>query len=161
MHSLGSGIVGRHLIGALVAACWAIGLPIPAAAALGDDQGALEAERVTLKASSRALPGTAYSVVEMRTELGVSIREFVSNAGAVFAVSWQGPFKPDLRQLLGPYFDAYQSAPRAEHDGRSRTHSHIATPAVVVQSGGRPRAFAGFAYVPKLLPAGIAPADLQ
>jgi hypothetical protein len=135
-------------------------VPLTALAALGDEQGALEAERVQLKASVRALPGTAYDVVEMQTELGVAIKQYLSKSGVVFAVRWQGPFKPDLRQLLGPYFSAYERTPRPEHDKRSRTHSHVASPSVVVQSGGRPRAFAGFAYLPKLVPVGVDPAGL-
>ena len=41
---------------------------------------------------------------------GTTVREYVSSNGTVFAVAWQGPWLPDLRQMLGPYFDDYQRA---------------------------------------------------
>jgi hypothetical protein len=151
----------RSLAGTLIAASSALWLSMPAMAALGDDQSALEAERVQLQASARALPGTAYGVVEMQTELGTVIREYVANSGTVFAVSWKGPFKPDLQKLLGQYFEAFRTAPREGRANRSRTHSRITAPTVIVQSGGRPRAFVGVAYLPRLLPAGVDPSSLQ
>jgi hypothetical protein len=138
-----------------------LGLPLAALGALGDAPGAPEAESLPLRTSARTVSGTAYSVVEMQTPLGVTIREFQTAEGMVFAVSWKGPFKPDLRQLLGRYFAAFQSAPREQRSRRSRTQSQITLPEVVVHSGGRPRAFAGLAYVPALLPVGVDPAGLQ
>jgi hypothetical protein len=131
-----------------------------AQAALGGAQDALEMERVQLKASARTLPGMAYNVVEMVTDQGATIRQFVRPDGTVFAVSWKGPFKPDLRQLLGAHFDTYQNAPRAESGQRSRTHSQVVTPELVVVSAGHPRAFTGLAYLRQLLPAGVDPAGL-
>jgi hypothetical protein len=138
-----------------------LGLPLAAQSALGDAQGALEAERLQLRASAQTVPGPVYSVMELQTALGVTIREFLRADGTVFAVSWIGPFKPDLRQLLGRYFAAFENAPRADRAHRSRTHSHITLPEVVVYSDGRPRAFAGLAYVPALLPTGVDPAGLK
>ena len=52
----------------------------------------------------------AYTVHEMQSSSGTAVREYVSSTGTVFAVAWQGPWLPDLRQLLGPYFDDYQRA---------------------------------------------------
>jgi hypothetical protein len=150
-----------HGVWIRIALLCVVGLPVTAQAALGDSPGALELERVRLQASVQTITGMAYSTVEMQTPLGIAIREYVANNGQVFAVSWKGPFKPDLRNLLGPYFAAFQNAPRAVQARHSRTQSLVATPEVVVHSAGRPRAFAGIAWLPALVPAGVDPAGLQ
>jgi len=39
---------------------------------------------------------------------------YVGSDGRVFGVAWQGPFLPDLSQLLGSFFGQYSDAIRAE-----------------------------------------------
>jgi hypothetical protein len=95
-----------------------------------------------------------YKVHEIQTPSGTTVREFVSAAGSVFAVAWQGPEMPDLRQLLGQYFDQYASGAKSARTGR--THLELQQPNLVVQSGGHMRSFAGRAYVPSMLPQGLA-----
>ena len=56
-----------------------------------------------------------YTVHEIAAPSGVVVREFVSPAGTVFGVAWTGPTMPDLRQVLGPYFDRYVRLPRTAH----------------------------------------------
>jgi hypothetical protein len=90
---------------------------------------------------------------------GTVVREFVSLQGQVFAVSWKGPFKPDLRQLMGDYFDRYVQATPASRGGHGA--SRVAQADLVVQSMGHMRAFSGHAFVPGMLPAGVAESDLQ
>jgi hypothetical protein len=87
------------------------------------------------------------------------VREFVNGTGTVFAVSWRGPFKPDLQALLGRYFATYTDAPRSAGSNRSRLA--IDQSNLVVRAGGHQRAFAGLAYVPQLMPVGVRAADLQ
>jgi hypothetical protein len=128
-------------------------------AALGDTEISVQADTARLKASLRVVPATAYAVHELQLAEGTTVREFVASTGVVFAVSWQGPFKPDLRQLLGTYADTYDNAPRSA--GSSRSHLAIDTADLVVRAGGHMRAFAGVAWIPKLVPAGVNPEVLQ
>ncbi len=132
----------------------------PAWAALGDDAGSIATDRQHLQAQAQAITSVAgYTVHEMRTPANTVVREFVSSAGRVFAVSWRGPILPDLAQMLGRYFTQYQDAAAAPHAG----HRHLAIrqPDLVIESAGRMRAFHGFAYVPSLLPAGVPASAIQ
>jgi hypothetical protein len=89
------------------------------------------------------------------------VREYVSPAGKVFGVAWQGPRIPDLRQLLGAYYAQYESAASAARSVRHRGPLLIQEPGLVVQSGGHMRAYNGLAYVPDLLPAGVRAEEIR
>src|SRR6185369_15713416 len=50
--------------------------------------------------------GAAYTIVHRTLHSGVVVDEYVDAAGKVFALSWSGPFKPNLQRLLGRHFAA-------------------------------------------------------
>jgi hypothetical protein len=130
-----------------------LALPFSASATLGENSTSTEIDRVSMKATLRMLPTVKYTVHEIQTPSGTTVREYVSSAGTVFAVAWQGPVMPDLRQALGIYFDRYTEAASRKHAG----HRHLAIrePDLVVQSNGHMRSFSGRAYLPQLLPQGV------
>jgi Protein of unknown function (DUF2844) len=131
-----------------------------AVAALGGGSESVESDRVHMKSAAVATSRFAqFTVHEMLTAQGTTVRQYDSPAGVVFAVGWKGPFLPDLRQLLGTYFDTYVSAPRAKRFGHSRAAVDRAD--LVVHSSGRARAYTGFAYVPNLVPSGVAVGELE
>jgi len=124
-------------------------------ASLGGTPESVEADRVQAQGSLTQIVRTdAYTRHEMRTASGTMIREYVSPAGTVFAVTWQGPWLPDLRQVLGSYFDRYQRALRAG-PRRARGVVQINEPDFVVQASGHQRSFSGRAMVPALAPSGV------
>ncbi len=139
-----------------------LALPFPLSASLGGDAASVQADQVKMQASLRTSSTDSYTVHEIQTPAGVAVREYVSPAGKVFAVTWQGPFQPDLRQLLGTYFDQYTQAVQAQ---RAERHGHgpllIQQPGLVVQVTGHIRAFLGKAYVPQMFPAGVHFEDLR
>lgn len=123
----------------------------PAHAALGDTVASVRADQAKLRGALRVKAEAGYSVQEISTPAGTIVREYISSAGVVFAVSWQGPVVPDLRQLLGSYFvQARSAAAVAPPHGHSRLE--VRQPDLVVSTGGHLRAFFGIAYVPSLLP---------
>jgi len=77
----------------------------------------------------------------------------------VFAVSWSGPFLPDLKEMLGAHFDTMVAAQRQRRGGRSPIV--VTRDDVVIISGGHVGAFEGKAWIPAKLPAGFKPADLH
>src|ERR1700758_611729 len=89
--------LSRALVCVFAAAC----VSAPALAGLGGDVGSVESDRLSMKGAVRVTPTVDYSVHEIQTPSGIVIREYVSTAGKVFAVSWRGPGLPDLSQLLG------------------------------------------------------------
>lgn len=137
------------------------GAASPTLAALGGDVSTVEADRVSLKG---ALSGFStvkgYAVHEITTAVGVHVREYLTSDGRVFAVSWEGPFMPDLQQMLGAYYSRFTEAASAPHVG-SRRHFRVAQPGLVVESNGRMRAFYGRAWDPSLLPPNFTPADIR
>ena len=130
---------------------------LPAFAGLGDDENSVPADQAHMQASLRTTQAQAYTVHEMQAPTGVVVREYVSPAsGKVFGVAWQGPWPPDMRQILSTYFGQYQQAAKAQansHPGRRPLV--IETPGLVVRAGGHSRFCAGHAYIPETLPQGI------
>ena len=125
----------------------------PAFAGLGGDVASIEADRVRMKASSQMVASPAYTVHEILTPSGTKVREYLSPAGQVFAVAWNGPFMPDLQQLLGPSYDIFQQAAQSRRNGRGPLA--VNHPSLVAHAGGHMRAFSGRAYVPLLVPANV------
>jgi Protein of unknown function (DUF2844) len=125
----------------------------PAFAGLGQDVSSVPADQVQLKGTLRSTQTPAYTVHEIRAATGTVVREFVSPSGKVFGVAWQGPWPPNMRQILATYFEQYQQAAQAQMNSRpGRRPLMLEQPGLVVQSGGHMRSFAGRAYVPDMLP---------
>jgi Protein of unknown function (DUF2844) len=122
-----------------------------ASAALGEAANSIDAEQATWNATVQVRSIGNFRVSELTTAAGIVMRQYVSPAGRVFAVAWQGPQMPDLRLLLGRYFDQFVT--RAADRGHRQRAIHEAE--LVVQSGGHPRSFAGRAYLPKYFPPGV------
>ncbi|WP_211474530.1 DUF2844 domain-containing protein [Collimonas humicola] len=139
---------------------------VPAFAALGAAagpapvNGAAQSDIARAKASAaRVSSYNGYTVSETVQPSGTTVREYISPANIVFAVSWQGPDMPNLQELLGTYADQYVSAASAPHAVRRAVA--IQSDQLVLHSGGHMRSFAGSAYVPSLLPQGVTPNDIR
>jgi len=140
-----------------------IAWPALASASLGGSVSSIESDRLHVQgALVRIATNGPYTVHELQSASGTVIREYVSPAGMVFGVAWQGPWMPDLRQLLGSHFAQYASAVREAQRSR-RGHGPIVIDAadLVVHVSGHPRAFAGSAYMPSLLPQGVDPQSVR
>ncbi len=125
--------------------------PQARAAAQGAAQGASGAATVT-----------PYSVTQTTLASGTVVREYVSQAGVVFGIAWNGPRMPDLSVLLGDYFPQYVdgvNALRAAHPGRGPVA--VEQTGLVVRSGGHMGSFTGQAWLPQALPAGVTSGDIQ
>lgn len=130
-------------------------LCLPALASLGGDASSVEADGVQMKATAKTAQTGGYQVHEMKVPTGTVVKEYVSPAGRVFAVSWHGPFLPDMQQVLGAYFQQFSAALQAQHRQYGHRPLNIQEPGLVVQTGGHMRAYTGRAYVPGMLPQGV------
>ncbi len=131
----------------------ALATPFPAMATLGGDEESVRSDQVQMRASLRISRAQSFSIHEMTVASGVSVRQYVSPSGKVFAVSWEGPARPNLRQLLGSYFDRVSAA--AQSPNRRRGPLFIQEPGLVYQQGGHMRFLHGKAYIPELVPQGV------
>ncbi|WP_158590484.1 DUF2844 domain-containing protein [Noviherbaspirillum cavernae] len=132
--------------------------PLPALAALGGPPETSQASRPVF-AANVASTVTPFTMHESLMPSGTVVREYVAAGGIVFAVSWEGPVQPDLRQFLGPYFQQYLQAASVSRTGRGSLT--VNRPGLVAQSVGRMRAFSGKAWVPQFVPQGVSVEQLQ
>ncbi len=133
--------------------------PFPVAATLGQDVSSVIEDQKQMQATLQITGSGKFAVHEIQLPSGTAVRQYVAPTGMVFAVSWHGPSLPDLRQVLGRYFEQYTGAVRSH--GAGRGPRAMLQPALVVQSGGHMRAFNGRAYVPQLLPPDVLAEEIQ
>jgi len=100
-----------------------------------------------------------YSVRQSIDANGVTIREYVLSANVVFAVTWDGPVRPNMRALLGSYFANYVASGQSGVRGSGPLIE--GNDDFRIESAGRLGRFFGMAWVPRLMPAGVRPGDLE
>jgi len=133
--------------------------PCVAAAALGEPETSVQSDVAQLHGSIKVTEHASYRLHEIQLPSGTLVREFAGSDGKVFAVAWNGPTVPNLRQTLGRYFDSYVTAAKAKHSGHH--HLQIQQSDLVVQAAGHMRAFSGLAYLPPAVPSGVSVGDLH
>jgi len=131
----------------------------PAHAALGAGEASIESDRVQSGARLTRVPHAAFSVHELSTGTGGVVREYVSPAGVVFAVSWHSFAMPNLKQILGAQYPTLLGSSKRQAGGRG--HLAVTAGPLVFESNGRMRAFHGRAYLSTAIPAGVSTDDIQ
>lgn len=102
---------------------------------------------------TNSLDYTSYSFTTKNNTL---IKEFIAN-NQVFAISWNGPFKTNVKQLLGQYFSNINSAPITT----SIHQAQISDNQIEYSSGGYPGEFYGTAILKSQAPKGFNFKDAQ
>jgi hypothetical protein len=148
-----------RIVALLAAVLTAALRPNIASAALGEPESSIQGDVAKLQGSVNSAEHLIYRVHEITLPSGTVVREFVAQSGAIFAVAWQGPTVPNLRQALGKYFDNYVATAKATPMHRRRVD--IAQPDLVVHAVGHMRSFSGIAYVPQAIPSGVSVGELK
>jgi hypothetical protein len=153
---------GEYKIAAVLCALLIAALgPRIAGATLGEPEISVQSDVAQLRASIKSSEDrVGYRIHEIQLPGGTLLREFVAPDGNVFAVAWNGPTKPNLRQALGKYFDALVSAPKPKF--ADHRHLQIQQGDLIVQASGHMRAdFSGRAYLASAIPSGVNLGDLH
>ena len=129
-----------------------------ARAALGDDVAAVAVDQARMQASLQVWHQRNYEIHELSSATGTKVRHYVGDSGKVFAVSWAGGWRPNLRDIMGEHYDKFIAATRGKRVARGV--ARIELPGMVVVMGGQQRAVFGHVYLTDLLPAGFASGDL-
>jgi hypothetical protein len=124
----------------------------PAWAGLGGNVDSVEADRTHMAARLSSVATTGYTVHTLSLPNGGVTKEFAGPDGVVFAITWHGAGRPDLRQLLGDRFAVMQSDNATANGRRLRRPLSVNRSDFVVRTGGHPGAFSGLAYLPQLVP---------
>lgn len=149
---------GTALVRCLAGAWALLCLPMGAMAHLGGDAGSVDADRAAFKGQLSTTTTLQYDEHDLTLPTGTVVHEYASRDGRIFAVSWRGPLPPDLSQLLGSYFPRFTSAASAAgqtQPGQQRQLSSV-QPDFVIQAMSHLRSFRGKAYLPALVPEGVA-----
>jgi hypothetical protein len=144
------------LLGATLSAAL---IPCIADAALGEPEASVQTDGAMFHGSIKTTEHASYRLHEIQLPSGTTLREFAGSDGKVFAVAWNGPNVPNLRQTFGRYYDAFVTAAKVKHVGH--THLQIQQNDLVVQSIGHMRAFVGRAYLPQAVPSGVDLGELR
>jgi hypothetical protein len=131
--------------------CCSLGAAREASATLGGDVASIASNEQRLAGARRVEKLASGERHDLQLRSGIVVHEYVSAAGAVYAISWSGPTMPDLRELLGPYFGQLER----REGGGGHNRMTIVGSDLVVRSGGRRGSFAGRAWVPSLVPSGV------
>ncbi|MFM0592833.1 MULTISPECIES: DUF2844 domain-containing protein [Paraburkholderia] len=132
--------------------------PLASYAVLGGSPGAntgVTARSMLQAAAPRNASAAAasYTMRESEDADGVTIHEYALPTNVVFAVSWQGPVRPDMRALLGSYFPNFANGGASQTRGAGPMVEHSGD--FHLESAGRAGHFFGKAYLPRLVPANV------
>lgn len=118
-------------------------------------------DQAHLCATLHSTQKAGYAVHELRADSGLVVREFSTPDGKIFAVAWEGPVIPDLRQILGSHFDDFQRA--ANMQNRHGVHGplFIQQNGLTVELGGHMRSYRGKAYLSNEIPASVRAEELR
>ena len=116
--------------------------------------------RPAARGQRRFQRGVEYSVHQVIEPSGLTIAEYADTMGVVFAVSWSGSFRPNLRRLMGAHYEPYVAAARGRRAQRGGV-SRIELPGLVVVIGGNQRASFGKLYLTGSFPGPLRPEDLS
>jgi hypothetical protein len=126
---------------------------LPAWASLGDTVSSVDADAQALGGRHEMVAREGFNLHQIMLQDGSVVNEYVSPAGTVFGVSWEGHFVPNLHQLLGTYMANLQQGQRTQVVPRRAIT--IQGDNFVFHSMGHLRSFRGRAYVPGLIPANL------
>ena len=140
-----------HLLGPACITALVLSFSTPAQATLGEDASSIEGNRARLQATVRVQRRAKYAVHELQLPAGSKVRQFVAYKGKVFAISWSGGWRPDLRELMGSHYERYLVAMKGR--GVPRGPVRLELPGMVLVMAGHQRAFFGHIYLTDHLPA--------
>ena len=151
----------KRLVLSLAISLAGLAIVSQAQAALGGKLSSVDADRAQFNARMISREAPNYTVHEMSLGTGTVTREYTLSDGTVFAVSWRGPVRPNLKQLFGDYYDRFQADNTARP--RFRLHRPMVSDHLDFQArtGGHSGAFWGYAILPQSVPAGFSGQALQ
>jgi hypothetical protein len=132
---------------------------LPAWAALGGSVASVDSDAQVLGGEHKMVAKVGYDLHQITASDGSVVNEFVSPAGVVFGISWQGHSLPKFSQVLGTHLADFQVGQRTNVVPRRAVT--IQTGDFVLISIGHDRYFRGRAYLRSQIPGNLTPEVVQ
>jgi hypothetical protein len=124
-------------------------------ATLGESEDSVDSDKTAIEADELStLVHNGYRVRVLRSD-AVTLREYVTRSGIIFAIAWNGQIHPDLTPLLGSYAGEYRTALQQTSREPGRRRIQVQTNQIRVETWGHMRNLQGRAYIPALIPPGM------
>jgi hypothetical protein len=120
-----------------------------------------ENDATARRSTAATSANVTYTEVARTLPSGTRVREYADASGAVFAVSWSGRHKPNLKKLLGRHFESFHNAAAVKERRANLSRLDVDTGDLVVESSGHMGAFEGRAWLQSRLPAGFDPHEMK
>jgi len=130
-------------------------------AVLGEDASSVQADRAHIHATLSVKAAQKYTIHELHSPAGATVREYASSSGKIFAIAWQASTLPDMKQLLGSHFEEFQQAIQAQAQRGVHGPLIIHQPGLVVELGGHMRSFNGRVYLPDQMPSEVRTEEIR
>jgi hypothetical protein len=142
------------LLGLGIAAAF-LALAEPVRATLGEAEDSINVDKTAIAATDISTEvHNGYTVRVLRSD-AVTLREYVTPNGIIFAIAWNGLIHPDLAALLGSYTGEYRTAMEQISREPGRRRLRVQTNQIMVEKWGHMRNLQGRAYLPALIPPGV------
>ena len=129
-------------------------------AALGGAVANLTSSALSQREVVQTLTSTTATYRETVLTNGTVVHEYRGADSIVYAVTWHGPFLPDLQALLGTYFETLRSPPN-QASRKGSAGLRVLQSDIGLIAGGHMGAFEGKAWIPAKLPAAVTANDLK
>lgn len=142
---------------ALVAGALALGGPGAigqAHATLGGNVASIQANQEHLGAQRSVEKLAQGERHELRLNDHLTVQEYVSPSGVVYAITWKGHGRPNFGELFGSYASELENPAARNHRRTGHHQLRLSGSDFELRSSGHNRMSSGRAWVPSLLPAG-------
>jgi hypothetical protein len=130
---------------------------------LGETSNSVEADAIAFFGSENQIADfTSYTVRQITNGIG-SIREYISTQDEIiFAVTWNGLYHLDIRQLLDTFHkEIYDKELSQSIKSLGTRHRQIKKDHLIVENWGNTRNLQGRAYDPYHIPSGVTADAIQ
>lgn len=130
-------------------------------ASLGGGKESLFVQSQRLHVPIKKTQRLSYSLHEMKRG-HLQLREFMTNHGKVFAVSWSGSKHPNLSQITGAHYEDFRSAlEKAKKKHRGHGPLRIELNNFYLELGGSMRSVYGRMWLKNQIPQGVTQNEIR
>ena len=137
-------------------------------AALGEKRETLETDRAAEPAYKKSTEAHSSFSIRVTQGQGFTLKEYVTQSGVVFGITWTGKVPLNLSDIFGSYLTDYQQAADKAATQKRPTRLRMRVPHVLIQGSqvtferfGQGPSTHSRAVVSQLIPAGVSANEIK